>query len=59
MTNGDWIRGMTDEELTRDVIIPCHSYECDECPLRNWRGVCLFDADKNTVLEWLESEHRE
>lgn len=57
MTNGDWIRGMTDEELEKNVINPCSSFECGGCPMENWRGRCVTEAGKTIAMEWLESEH--
>lgn len=66
MTNGDWIRGMTDEELARHVINPCIHYECGECPWKNARGKCVFNAGvrgkcaaDNMAMEWIESGHED
>lgn len=57
MTNGDWIRSMTDDELEKNVINPCSSYECGNCPMRYKRGVCVAESSRTIALEWLESEH--
>lgn len=57
MTNGDWIRSLTDEELEKYVINPCKNYECGECPMYNMRGRCVVEAGKAIAMEWLESEY--
>ena len=44
MTNGDWIRSLTDEELEKNVLNPCKYFECGECQLRNERGRCVVDS---------------
>lgn len=60
MTNGDWIRSMTDEELEKYVISACRNYAvCWECPMLDSLGRCVAGAERSAVLEWLESEHEE
>lgn len=62
MTNGDWIRSLTDEELYRNVVAPCFTYDCGECPWRNAMGRCVinFSSDRKEIgMAWLESEHEE
>ena len=56
MTNGDWIRSLTDGELEEKVLNACSNFNCGECPMRNARGKCVTETDRTTVLEWLESE---
>lgn len=59
MTNGDWIRGMTDEELYKNMVSPCDNYGCGDCPWNNQMGKCMMGAKKDVAMEWLESEHAE
>ena len=63
MTNGDWIRSMTDEELYKNVIAPCYTYDddCGECLWNNATGRCVISSNvkKDMGMEWLESEHEE
>lgn len=61
MTNGDWIRSLTDEELEKNVLNPCKYFECGECQLRNERGRCVVDSTGKSkiTMEWLESGHEE
>lgn len=60
MTNGDWIRRMTDEELEKYVISPCYKYDiCEECPMLDHFGRCVAEAEGSVVLDWLGSEHEE
>lgn len=61
MTNGDWIRSLTDEELYRDVVAPCFTYDCGGCPWKNAMGRCVINSNnkKDMGMEWLESEHVE
>mgnify|MGYP001030802318 CR=1 FL=1 len=56
MTNGDWIRGLTDEELEKIVLHPCHIFECGECPLTNGRRECVLKQGRIKAMAWLESE---
>ncbi len=59
MTNGDWIRSMTDEELEKYMLNQCNNFDCWGCPMMNGRGKCVIGTDKDTAMEWLESEHEE
>lgn len=59
MTNGDWIRGMTDEELEEKVFNVCNHFSCGKCPIRNARGKCALNTDEDITMAWLESEHEE
>lgn len=56
MTNGDWIRSLTDEELEKHIIHPCHNFKCGGCQLANERGKYVLEQSKTIALEWLESE---
>ena len=58
MTNGDWIRSMTDEELEEKVLNVCNNFSCTVCHMKNFRGKCVLSTDKGITLEWLESERR-
>lgn len=57
MTNGDWIRSLTDGELEKHIIHPCHNFKCGECPMKDGRGKCVLEQSATIVLEWLESEY--
>ncbi len=57
MTNGDWIRSLTDEELEKHIIHPCHNFKCGECPMKDGRGKCVAEAGQAIAMEWLESEY--
>lgn len=60
MTNGDWIRSMTDEGLEKYVINPCNNFaDCGDCQMKDGRGKCVVETNKDTAMEWLESEHEE
>ncbi|MCM1220628.1 MAG: hypothetical protein NC548_39685 [Lachnospiraceae bacterium] len=60
MTNADWIRGMTDEELYRNVIAPCSCHAtCIGCLMLGRRGKCMTESEEDAVMDWLESEHGE
>lgn len=50
MTNGERIRGMSDEELAEIIICP---YDTDPS-VCNYKGVCL-----NCCLEWLKQPAEE
>lgn len=53
MTNGDYIRQMTDEELA-DWITDSHDHDlCDLCQFSTCRPE--FECEKG-VLEWLKQE---
>lgn len=59
MTNGDWIRSLTDEELAKNVINPCSNYECGVCPMRDKRGRCVVECGSrcyDIAMEYFESE---
>lgn len=51
MTNGDWIRSLTDEELEKHIIHPCHNFKCGGCQLANERGKCVLEQSKTIALE--------
>jgi hypothetical protein len=59
MTNGDWIRGMSDGELTiflYAVTFACdkeHGVSCDDCLLKEF---CNTDLWKS--LEWIKGERK-
>lgn len=56
MTNGDKIRGMTDEEL---AIMIGDSVLCSECPA--WGDTCSMTPKQchNVWLEWIKQEATE
>lgn len=61
MTNAEWIRSMTNEELARIVVNTCSTFNCCECPLSDASIGCVSNAKYDTgndlkALEWLESE---
>ncbi len=57
MTNADWIRSMTDEELAIEVLNSCDGRAtCAGCPWKDARGKCVFESGKGMAMEWLEME---
>ncbi len=61
MTNYDWIKSMSPEEMARTILNPCDHYKCEDCPLKNHDMRCIINSNYGqsdvAALEWLGSEH--
>ncbi|MCI9357243.1 MAG: hypothetical protein HFH59_06800 [Lachnospiraceae bacterium] len=43
----------------KNVLHPCPTLECGECPLTDRHGKCVLNKGRIKAMEWLESEHEE
>ncbi len=63
MTNYDWIKSMSPEEMAKTILNPCDHYSCENCPLKNSERRCVLNSyygkSDAAALEWLESEREE
>ena len=59
MTNREWLRSLTDNELAEIFCDIDLSNICNMCAYRNDRKGCINAACcKDGVLEWLAQEHK-
>ena len=59
MTNREWLRSLTDNELAEIFCDIDLSNICNMCAYRNDRKGCINAACcKDGVLEWLEQEYK-
>lgn len=63
MTNYEWIKSLSVEEMANRIINPCDNFSCVNCHMRNSERKCVlnskYDGDNSDAIEWLESEVKE
>lgn len=72
MTNGDYIRSMTDEEICENYMNDIVDFDCEGCPLEHLADCTVYGAElldrkydiiwdktcKERILKWLKSDYK-
>lgn len=55
MTNYEWIKSLSVEEMAKCIINPCENLRCSKCPYE-WRCRTTDGNANNLSISWLNEE---